>query len=108
MKKMFAMFILVLFMVPTVSFADGAGDYQARCAVCHGVKGNLVPRTAERLKVDAKKLSLKSSTLNREAMIAMTEKGKDKMPSFEKVLTKEQITAIIDYVQSLKKAAPKK
>ncbi len=39
--------------------------------------------------------------MNRDEMIAIIEKGKDKMPAFEKELTKEQIAAIIDYILRL-------
>ena len=108
MKKMFVMFILFLFVAPTAGLADGGEDYKGKCAACHGAKGNLLPKTARLLKVDPKKLYLKASSMNKEEMIAITEKGKDKMPAFEKELTKEQITSIIDYVMILKKAEQKK
>jgi mono/diheme cytochrome c family protein len=103
MKKWFAAFILVLFTVPTVALADGRSDYKTKCAACHGASGNLLPKTARLLKVDPKKLALTASKMNREDMIAMIEKGKDKMPAFEKELTKEQIISIINYVASLRK-----
>lgn len=103
MKKLFVMFIVVLFAAPTLGFADGGNDYKARCAACHGAKGNLLPKTARLLKVDPKKLSLIASQMNREEMIQITEKGKDKMPSFEKEITTDQIAAIIDYVMTLRK-----
>jgi mono/diheme cytochrome c family protein len=103
MKKLFVPFILVLFMVPTVVLADSGSDFKAKCAACHGARGNLLPKTARLLKVDPKKLALKASQMNRDEMIAITEKGKDKMPAFEKELTKEQISDIVDYINALKK-----
>jgi mono/diheme cytochrome c family protein len=36
-------------------------------------------------------------------MIAIIEKGKDKMPGFEGKLSKDQITAIVEYIRSEKK-----
>jgi hypothetical protein len=42
--------------------------------------------------------------MSREEMIGITEKGKDKMPGFEKEMTKDQIISIIDYVIALKKS----
>jgi mono/diheme cytochrome c family protein len=108
MKRLFAVFVLILFMTPTVGLADGGGDYKAKCAACHGAKGNLLPKTARLLKVDPRKLALKASSMSREEMIATIEKGKDRMPAFEKELTKEQIISIVDYIAALKKAAPKK
>ncbi len=103
MKKLFVTLILVLFTAPTICLADGASDYKAKCAACHGAKANLLPKTARLLKADPKKLALKASQMNREEMIAITEKGKDKMPGFEKEMTKDQITSIIDYVMALRK-----
>ena len=58
----------------------------------------MLPKTARLLKVDPKKLALTASQMSREEMIAITEKGKDKMPAFEKELTKEQIMGIMDYM----------
>jgi mono/diheme cytochrome c family protein len=78
-------------------------DFKAKCAGCHGASGNLLPKTARLLKVDPKKLALKASQMNREEMIAIVGKGKDKMPAFEKELTKDQIISVIDYVVSLRK-----
>jgi len=103
MKNLFVAVIAVLFMAPTVGLADGVSDYKSKCAACHGAKANLLPKTARLLKVDPRKLALTASQMNKEEMIQITEKGKDKMPAFEKELTKDQITSIIDYVMALKK-----
>jgi mono/diheme cytochrome c family protein len=102
MKKWFVVLILALFAVPTVSFADAGLDFKTKCAACHGAGGNLLPKTARLLKADPKKLALKASQLNREEMIAIIEKGRDKMPAFEKDLTKEQIADIADYIIAFK------
>jgi mono/diheme cytochrome c family protein len=102
MKRLLVAVVVFLFAVPGTSFADGAGDYKAKCAACHGAKVNLLPKTARLLKVDPRKLALKASSLNKEEMIAITEKGKDKMPAFEKDLTKEQIVGIVDYIIAVK------
>jgi mono/diheme cytochrome c family protein len=103
MKKLFVTFIVLLIVAPGVGFADGGSDYKAKCAACHGAKGNLLPKTARLLKVDPRKLALKASSMSREEMIAVVEKGKDRMPAFEKDMTKEQIAAVIDYVMALRK-----
>jgi mono/diheme cytochrome c family protein len=49
-----------------------------------------------------KKLAFKASELNRDEMIAIIERGRNKMPSFEKELTPEQITDIVDYLIALR------
>jgi mono/diheme cytochrome c family protein len=104
MKKSMMVLIgmgMVLFTVPAVSQTDGGSDYRAQCAGCHGANGTLLPKMARLQNVDPKKLALTASELKREEMIAITEKGREKMPAFEKELTKEQIVAIVDYVLSL-------
>jgi mono/diheme cytochrome c family protein len=103
MKKMLTLCVLIAFATPAMSLADGGLDYKSKCAACHGANANLLPKTARILKVDPKKLALKASMMSRDEMIAITEKGKDKMPGFAKELTKDQITAIVDYVKSLNK-----
>jgi mono/diheme cytochrome c family protein len=103
MKKLLTSCILIVFAMPTLVLADGRSDFNAKCASCHGANANLLPKTARLLKVNPKKLALKASELSRDQMIAITEKGKDKMPSFEKELTKEQIMAIVDFAIGARK-----
>jgi mono/diheme cytochrome c family protein len=103
MKKFLVSLVLIVFAVPIVALADGAGDYQANCAGCHGAKTNLLPRMAQLMKVAPEKMALQISKMNKEEMIAITQKGKDKMPGFEKSLTKEQIGGIVDYIFTMKK-----
>jgi mono/diheme cytochrome c family protein len=103
MKKMLTLCVLIAFATPAMALADGGLDYKSKCAACHGANANLLPKTARMLKVDPRKLALKASMMSRDEMIAITEKGKDKMPGFAKELSKDQITAVIDYVMSLKK-----
>jgi mono/diheme cytochrome c family protein len=103
MKKAFIVIMSVLFLSAGVAFADGKQDYNARCAGCHGPNLMLFTKTAKALKVDPQKLSLRGSKLNKDEMTAVTEKGKDKMPAFEKQLSKEQIAGIINYIMAEKK-----
>lgn len=83
---------------PPDGLAGGRIDYRAKCASCHGANALTTIRTARKLGIDPKRLSLMDNTLTREEMIAITEKGKDKMPGFEKELSRERIAAVIDYV----------
>jgi mono/diheme cytochrome c family protein len=78
--------------------ANGRIDYRAKCANCHGSNALMTVKTARRLGVDPRKLSLMASKMSKDEMIAITEKGKEKMPGFESVLTKEQIAGIVDYL----------
>lgn len=104
MKKLLISFVLIAFAAPVIVLADGRTDFNGKCAACHGANANLLPKTARLLKVPPQKLALKASTMNKDEMIAITEKGKDKMPSFEKDLTKDQIAAIVNYIMSVKKS----
>ena len=102
MKKMLISIVLLLVLAaPTAALANPKIDFNAKCARCHRSNANL-PKTAKALKVDPVKLSLRTSRMNREEMIAITEKGKEKMPGFGKDLTREQITDIVDYIIALK------
>jgi mono/diheme cytochrome c family protein len=103
MNKLLISLVLIVFATPTIALADGKADYNAKCVACHGGKPNTVTREAKMLKIDPTRLYLPASEMTKAEMIAIIEKGKDKMPSFEKVLTKDQITAIVDYVKSLGK-----
>jgi mono/diheme cytochrome c family protein len=89
-------------LLPSLAFADGKTDYNAHCAGCHGANGNVQTEKAKALNMDVKKLALKVSTKNKAEMTAFIEKGKGKMPSFDKQLTKEQISAIADYIITLR------
>lgn len=83
---------------PPDGIAGGRIDYRAKCASCHGANALTTIRTARKLGVDPQRLSLMANTMTREEMIAITEKGKGKMPGFENELSKERIAAVIDYV----------
>ncbi len=103
MKNLLIGLLLVFFATASNAFADGREDYKYKCAGCHGANVSLLPKTARLMQVDPKKLALKGSTMNRDEMIAIVQTGKDKMPGFEKELTKEQIAGIIDYIIFLRK-----
>jgi mono/diheme cytochrome c family protein len=103
MKKIFVSLVILALTIPTIVLGDVGLDFKTKCAACHGANANLLPKTARLLKVDPKKLALLASELTRDEMVAVVEKGRGKMPAFEKELTQEQIVAIVDYVISLKK-----
>jgi mono/diheme cytochrome c family protein len=103
MNKMLILFWLIGFVLPTAALADGKADFTANCTKCHGGNAKTNTRRALLLKIDPKKLYLQASEMNKEEMVAIIEKGKNQMPGFEIQLTKEQITAIVDYVMNLKK-----
>ena len=93
--------VLIVFAAPSLAVAGPAADFNARCATCHRANANMLKK-AKLLKVDPGKLALRTSRMDRDEMIAITEKGRDKMPAFEDALTREQIEGIVDYILALK------
>jgi mono/diheme cytochrome c family protein len=102
MKTFLVMFVIGVYALPALAGASGKGDFNAFCAGCHGANANVQTEKAKALKMDVKKLSLRSSTMNKKQMIAIIETGKGDMPEFKKQLTKARIAAIVDYIRSLK------
>ena len=100
-KKLLILLVITMLTIPAVGLADPKIDFNAKCAKCHRTNKNF-SKQAKSLGVDPGKLVLKPSEKNRSEMIAIIEKGRDKMPGFEKELTKEQITDIVDYLIALR------
>ncbi|MCE5263971.1 MAG: cytochrome c [Deltaproteobacteria bacterium] len=101
MKKLWVFLVVAVMAAPAAAWANPRIDFNAHCAKCHRANKSL-PKTAKALGVAPAKLALRTSTMNREEMIAVVEKGREKMPGFEKELTKEQVTEIVDYIIQLK------
>jgi len=113
MKKMLILLIITVLSAPVAAFADAKTgseaqsdsnakiDYNAKCAKCHR-ENKALPKMAKSLGVEPGKLTLRTSTMDRDEMIAIVEKGRDKMPGFENELTKGRITDIVDYIIFLK------
>ncbi len=103
MNKLFIPVVLIALTMPTFVLADGQADFKANCDMCHGGSPKTNQKRALMLKIDARKLYLPKSGMNREEMVAIINKGKGKMPGFENKLTKDQIAGIVDYIQGLQK-----
>ena len=104
MKTLLILIVIGLFASPVLADDSGKNDYKAYCAGCHGANANVQTEKAKALKMDVRKLSLKSSTKSKEQMTAIIESGKGNMPDFKKQLTRERISAIVDYVLALRNA----
>lgn len=72
---------------------DGAGIFQAECALCHGPDGKLGL-------VGAKDLTV--SSLGRDEMISVATFGKGAMTGFKERLSPAQIELVVDHVRSLR------
>ena len=90
---------LVAFVAGPAFSEDGAAVYKAKCAMCHGDNGV------------AKKMAEPSRNLNdpkfqeavsKDEIVKVLTDGKGKKKSMKDKLTPEQITAVADYVKSMK------
>jgi mono/diheme cytochrome c family protein len=93
MKKFFALAIVATMAMPLFA-ADGAAVYKAKCAMCHGADGaKPAPKGINGPDTQAKG----AAGLN-----TIITKGSGKMPAYEGKLSPEEISAVTDYVLTLK------
>jgi cytochrome c6 len=82
--------------------ADGAGDFKAKCAMCHGADGSGTTATGKALKLR----DLGSSDVQSQSDAQLTEivsNGKNKMPAYKGKLTDDQIKGLVAYIRGLAK-----
>ena len=75
--------------------------YMQNCARCHGADGCSTTALGKTLKSPDLTVS-KVQKRNDQRLTKSIEKGRGNMPAFGKKLSKEEITALIGYVRSLK------
>ena len=92
-----ALFALAL-IFSTYTFADAAGDYKAKCAMCHGAngEGKAAMKTKDFGSADVQKMSDADLT---EAIA----NGKPPMKAYKDSLSKEQIADLVKWIRTLKK-----
>ncbi len=82
--------------------ADGASDFKAKCAMCHGPDGTGNTATGKALKVR----DLASPDVQGQSDAQLTEivtNGKNKMPAYKGKLTDDQIKGLVAYIRGLAK-----
>jgi cytochrome c6 len=82
--------------------ADGAGDFKAKCAMCHAADGSGSTATGKALKVR----DLGSPDVQGQSDAQLTTiitDGKSKMPAYKGKLTDDQIKGLVAYVRGLAK-----
>jgi len=100
-KASLAVLVLAL-MTSTYMFADGAADYKAKCAACHGASGAGDTAMGKNLKIR----DLGSADVQAQSDAQLNDiitKGKGKMPAYDGKLSKDQISDLVKYIRSLKK-----
>jgi cytochrome c6 len=99
-KTVLALAIMIVF--GTSVRADGAGDFKAKCAACHGADGTGSTATGKALKVR----DLASPDVQSQSDAQLTEivtNGKNKMPAYKGKLTDDQIKGLVAYIRELAK-----
>jgi len=95
--------IALALLLPTCALADeGAAVYKAKCAACHGATGAGDTMIGKNLKLR----SLTSPEVQKqsdEELAAVTSQGREKMPPYNRKLSKDQIADVVKYLRSLKK-----
>jgi cytochrome c6 len=94
--------LAVMFAFGTSVRADGAGDFKAKCAMCHGADGTGSTATGKALKVR----DLASSDVQSQSDAQLTDivtNGKNKMPAYKGKLTDDQINGLVAYIRGLAK-----
>jgi mono/diheme cytochrome c family protein len=96
--------VSVLLSISTLTLAQSHGEpvFKKNCVMCHGADGT--GKTKMGLKLGAADLTSNDvQALSDEARAQTVRNGKDKMPPFEKTLTADEITSVIQYVRTLRK-----
>ena len=96
-KATLAVFVLALVCAP-FTFADAGADFKAKCAICHGAngEGKAAMKTRDFASADVQKQSDAELT-------DIITKGKEKMPSYDGKLSKDQIGDLVKWIRTLKK-----
>jgi mono/diheme cytochrome c family protein len=96
---------ILAFMLSPYSVAEsGAETYRAHCAACHGAKGagdTMIGRNLKLRMLGSDDVQKKSD----DELFTIISKGmeKNRMPAFDRRLSKDQIRDLVEYIRSLKK-----
>ena len=95
--------ILLGLLFSAYTFADSAADiYKTKCSACHGKNGAGDSMLGKNLKLRP----LASDEVQKRSddeLFAIISKGKNRMPPFDRKLSKDQIHDLVKYIRSLKK-----
>jgi cytochrome c553 len=101
-KAWLATILLALFL-SGYTFADSGADiYKSKCSACHGASGAGDTMLGKNLKIRP----LGSADVQKQSddeLFAITSKGTNRMPAFNRKLSKDQIADVVRYIRTLKK-----
>ena len=81
---------------------DGAANYKAKCAMCHGADGKGDTPVGKKMGI-RDLTSADVQKMSDEELITITTKGKNKMPAYENKLSAAQIKDLVTYIRQLAK-----
>jgi mono/diheme cytochrome c family protein len=94
--------ILLAMLLSTTALADTAAEiYKKKCAACHGLSGAGDTMIGKNQKIR----SLRSSEVQKlsdDQLFNSISKGGDKMPAYDRKLSKDQIRDLVRYIRVLK------
>jgi mono/diheme cytochrome c family protein len=101
MRVMATVLLAGMTLATTAAAQDAADLYKSKCQVCHGTDGK--GDTAAGKKLRAKDFhSPEVVKMGDAELFEITKQGKNKMPSYDKKLTDDQINKLVKYIRTLK------
>lgn len=100
--KLSLVVLLAAFAMSAAASDDPAVIFKSRCAACHGADGTADTPMGKKLNVRNLQ-SEEVQAMSDEEIAEVISTGKNKMPSFAKKLSKEQIDALVEHIRSLGK-----
>jgi cytochrome c6 len=82
---------------------DAAATYKAKCAMCHGADGKGDTPVGKKMGI-RDFTSPEVQKMSDDELIAVTTKGKNKMPAYENKLSAAQIKDLVTYIRQLAKS----
>jgi len=95
-----AISLLLLLGLPATAEETGESLFKAKCAMCHGPDGAGKTKMGETLKIPDLHSADAQKKTDAELNTVIT-KGKEKMPSYESKLSKEQIAKLVTYIREI-------
>jgi len=101
MRLMAVVLVAGMALATTAAAQDAAELYRSKCQVCHGTDGK--GDTAAGKKLGAKDFhSPEVASMSDAELFEITKQGKNKMPSYDKKLSDDQIKQLVKYIRTLR------
>ncbi len=95
--------VVLALLLSTCALAESGSDiYKTKCSACHGVSGAGDTMLGKNLKLRP----LGSSEVQKQSddeFVTIISRGRNRMPAFDRKLSKGQIADLVRYIRSLKK-----